>query len=157
MRTKGLVVPHSPADALLVGIDPAGGLLAGHLSVRDRSSDSRDDGFVFPVLALCGFRRALKNPGRTSSPKLCALWTSSQALSYSRLVNVILAFGRFLGRLPPGLWVSISLRALRRGTGRCRTCRRWRGIHLFVVVPAKLLDNGDLAGGVIDLHPCLGA
>ena len=101
------------------------------------------------------FRRISRN--RTSCPRLWALWTFSHALSYSRLVNVILAFGRFLGRFPPGLWVNLSLRALRRGPGRCRTCRRWRGIHLFVVVPAKLLDNGDLAGGVIDLHPRLGA
>lgn len=32
MRTKGLVVPHSPANALLVGLDPAGGLLAASFS-----------------------------------------------------------------------------------------------------------------------------
>jgi len=32
MRTKGLVVPHSPANALLVGLDPAGGLLFGQLA-----------------------------------------------------------------------------------------------------------------------------
>ena len=31
------------------------------------------------------------------------------------------------------------------------------GILLFVVAVAKLLDNGDLAGGVIDLHLRLGA
>ena len=59
--------------------------------------------------------------------------------------------------LGTGFGVSLSLRALRRGPGRRRTCHRWRGIHLFVVVPAKLLDNGDLAGGVIDLHLRLGA
>jgi len=32
MRTKGLVVPHSPANALLVGLDPAGGFFFGHLA-----------------------------------------------------------------------------------------------------------------------------
>jgi len=32
MRTKGLIVPHSPANALLVGLDPAGGFLFGHLA-----------------------------------------------------------------------------------------------------------------------------
>ena len=32
MRTKGLVVPHSPANALLVGLDPAGGFLFGQLA-----------------------------------------------------------------------------------------------------------------------------
>jgi len=32
MRTKGLVAPHSPANALLVGFDPAGGLRAASFS-----------------------------------------------------------------------------------------------------------------------------
>ncbi len=32
MRTKGLVVPHSPANALLVGLDSAGGFLFGQLA-----------------------------------------------------------------------------------------------------------------------------
>ncbi len=59
MRRKGLVVSHSPANALLVGLDPARGLLAGHLSFRDRSSDSRDDGVIFLVFTLPIHVRAL--------------------------------------------------------------------------------------------------
>jgi len=36
MRTKGLVVPHSPANALLVGLDPAAGFLFGQLACSQR-------------------------------------------------------------------------------------------------------------------------
>jgi len=36
MRTKGPVVPHSPANALLVGLDPAAGFFFGQLACLHR-------------------------------------------------------------------------------------------------------------------------
>jgi len=61
MRTKGLVVPHSPANALLVGLDPAGGLLAGHLSGLFSECNRPGFGFLFGQLAC--LQSVLSCPG----------------------------------------------------------------------------------------------